>query len=229
MIQFLELKVVLEDYESKLLSASPVIETAWRALILETQLYKRVCFAIQDFHKRPRRMIHHTSVVVVGKLDARLARTQSLFKAYFDTTMPINEEDIDLDFSLTDASTLTDVHMFCQMPKPLGNVCTTLNEDDPSISLDSSNEEDDTKKREFFPDAPPDWISRMLCHDLLRDCWFWQEEDHSLAGTIILSDLEDESTLDKSEPPRVVKQLGRSGSRGRGTSRRVDNSESRRK
>ena len=61
LIRFLELKVLMDEYVgNQLLSPSRLIEQAWRALILETLLYKRVTCSIQDFHGRSRRMIHHS-------------------------------------------------------------------------------------------------------------------------------------------------------------------------
>ena len=111
LIQFLELKVVMEEYKpDQLLAPTRVIDKAWQALALETRLYRRVIHAIQDFHGRPHRMIHYSLRLFDQTAGAeRLKRTQSLFKVYFNDNMPTSLDEIGAsDASLMDASALTD-------------------------------------------------------------------------------------------------------------------------
>jgi hypothetical protein len=53
LIRFLELKVIMDEYTSNgLLSPTLVVAHVWHVLILETELYRDVIYAIQDFHAR---------------------------------------------------------------------------------------------------------------------------------------------------------------------------------
>ncbi|KAL3905318.1 MAG: hypothetical protein SGARI_004520, partial [Bacillariaceae sp.] len=97
-IRFLELRVVLEEYRTnKLLAPTELVAKAWRVLILETELYRNVTFAIQDFHGRPHRMIHHalSKKSERNSLADRLDRTQSLFMSYYGSQMPSELKQID--------------------------------------------------------------------------------------------------------------------------------------
>lgn len=99
LLQFLELKVILDEHEpNKLLAPTQLVAHAWHVLILETELYRNVTFAIQDFHGRRRRMIHHA---LLGRTDRhvfeeRLERTQRLFYSYYTSKMPTELEEIDV-------------------------------------------------------------------------------------------------------------------------------------
>lgn len=91
LIRFLELKVIMEEYSSKgLLSPSEAVAHVWHVLILETELYRDVVYAIEDFHGRPHRFIHHALFRKYNTKEyhERLERTQKLFKAYYGSEMP---------------------------------------------------------------------------------------------------------------------------------------------
>lgn len=125
LVRFLELKIMMEDYDSKsLLSATFLVAQAWQALVLETKLYKQVTYAIQNFHGRPHKLIHHSLMkqADVGFYEDRLRRTQSLFKCYYDEIMPKSLGDIDIDNSLADASALTEMNG--QWPLPIIAGCS---------------------------------------------------------------------------------------------------------
>jgi hypothetical protein len=88
----------MDEYEpNKLLAPTQLVAHAWHVLILETELYRDVTFTIQDFHARPRRMIHHALLRKSEKneYDERLDRTQSLFKSYYQSEMPKELTEID--------------------------------------------------------------------------------------------------------------------------------------
>lgn len=94
LIHFLELKVGINEYvPTGLLLPSPVVEQAWKALVLETSLYFDVTYAIQDFHGKDRAMIHYTFLsnrkLSTKEADDKLRRTQSLFHVYFKEPMPL--------------------------------------------------------------------------------------------------------------------------------------------
>jgi hypothetical protein len=98
-IRFLELKIILEDYRtSNLLSPTQLIAHAWHVIILETELYRDVTLAIQKFHGRPHRMIHHRLLRRSEKkaYEERLERTQRLFKFYYGCEMPSSLKEIDV-------------------------------------------------------------------------------------------------------------------------------------
>jgi hypothetical protein len=91
LLRFLELKIIMDEYEpNKLLAPTQLVAHAWHILILETELYRDVTFTIQDFHARPRRMIHHALLTRSEKngYEERLDRTQSLFESYYQSEMP---------------------------------------------------------------------------------------------------------------------------------------------
>jgi len=97
-IRFLELKIIMEEYETNhLLSPTLLVAHAWHVLILETELYLDVTYAIQDFHARPHRMIHHALLRRSDKkgYEERLERTQRLFKSYYNLEMPTSVDDIE--------------------------------------------------------------------------------------------------------------------------------------
>lgn len=97
-LRFLELKVIMEEYEpNKLLAPTQLVAHAWHVLILQTGLYRDVTFAIQDFHARPRRMIHHALLSRSEKnaYQERLERTQRLFQSYYQSQMPSELAEID--------------------------------------------------------------------------------------------------------------------------------------
>jgi hypothetical protein len=98
LLRFLELKVIMDEYEpNKLLAPTQLVAHAWHVLILETKLYRDVAFTIQDFHARPRRMIHHGLMSKSEKngYEERLDRTQSLFMSYYQSEMPRELTEID--------------------------------------------------------------------------------------------------------------------------------------
>jgi hypothetical protein len=101
LINFLELKVVMDDYTPgpRVLDPSSVVAKAWKALLLETKLYQRVCCIIQDFHGRTRQMIHHSLTRGDNDTGERLSRTQALFHSYFGGMMPTTIDDIEIDSS----------------------------------------------------------------------------------------------------------------------------------
>jgi hypothetical protein len=115
-IRFLELKVVMDELvSSHLLEPSRLVEVAWRALLLETRLYKRVTCYIHDFHGRKRRTIHHSMVNLhnepVHLARDRFLRAQSLFQCCYGEQMPVTLEDLDAAdtaSSLDDTSEITD-------------------------------------------------------------------------------------------------------------------------
>jgi len=92
LIRFLELKVVMEEYNTNgLLSPTEVVAHVWHVLILETELYRNVVHSIQDFHARPHRFINHALFRKYNTKEyhERLERTHRLFKAYYGSEMPI--------------------------------------------------------------------------------------------------------------------------------------------
>jgi hypothetical protein len=93
LVHFLELKVGLDLYRSEcLLLPTTVLDQAWRTLVLETELYQKITYYIQDFHGKPRKTILYASLrnLQTSKADQddKLRRTQSLFQVYFMETMP---------------------------------------------------------------------------------------------------------------------------------------------
>ena len=126
LIRFLELKVLMDEYVgSQLLSPSSLIEAAWRALILETILYKKVTCGIQDFHGRSRRMIHHSQLNQYDQqhsAEERFRRTQSLFQCCYGEAMPESINEISSpDAEFDDASALTDAQYTFYMKQDQAN------------------------------------------------------------------------------------------------------------
>jgi hypothetical protein len=120
-IRFLELRVVLEEYrKSGLLAPTELVARAWHVLILETELYRNVTFAIQDYHGRPHRMLHHGLSKNSGKnyLEGRLDRTQSLFMSYYGSQMPSELKEID-------AATLRNSSFVGKRTSPIGKANRT--------------------------------------------------------------------------------------------------------
>jgi hypothetical protein len=98
LIHFLELKIGKDEYvPTGLLLPTPVVELAWRALVMETSLYVKITHALQDFHQKPRSIIHCTLVsnrdLSHYKVEDKIRRTQSLFLVYFKEIMPSTIED----------------------------------------------------------------------------------------------------------------------------------------
>jgi len=90
-IRFLELKVIMDEYSTNgLLSPTEAVAHVWHVLILETELYRDVVYAIQDFHARPHRFIHHALLrnYNTKQYYEQLYRTQRLFQSYYGTEMP---------------------------------------------------------------------------------------------------------------------------------------------
>jgi hypothetical protein len=98
LIHFLELKLGVDEYDAAgLLLPTLVVEEAWRALVLETSLYRDVLNFLHDFHGKPRKIIDYSLVRCSGvpqkdRID-KVRRTQSLFLVYFQETMPVNIND----------------------------------------------------------------------------------------------------------------------------------------
>ncbi|CAJ1945026.1 unnamed protein product [Cylindrotheca closterium] len=119
LIHFLELKIGFQDYNvdppSRSLSTddqesnasvsngggqlmpSPVVDEAWKALILESQLYEKITRYLQEFHGQPvYQYIHYSRVRTVmnsstkrqATIPEELITTQSLFQDYFHELMP---------------------------------------------------------------------------------------------------------------------------------------------
>jgi hypothetical protein len=98
LIHFLELKIGKDEYvPTGLLLPTPIVELAWRALVMETSLYVNLTYALQDFHNKPRSIIHYTLVsnrnLPRKEAQDKIRRTQSLFLVYFKEIMPSTIED----------------------------------------------------------------------------------------------------------------------------------------
>ena len=88
-VHFLELKVILRDYHpGEMLAPSAVMDQMWRGVILETQLYESLTYAIQDHYNKDHAMIHH-SVRTKNNESAsdRFDRTRKLFRDFFGENM----------------------------------------------------------------------------------------------------------------------------------------------
>lgn len=171
LIRFLELKVILEEYESKnLLAPTQLVGHAWHLLILETELYRDVTIAIEEFHARPRRMIHHTLLRRHEKeeFEERLKRTQRLFKAYHGTEMPCSLRDIER----------------------MGNRSSTGMYDPTASEGSSSAVGTRDRNLKFFWELEPvwkkdrsmSWYSPWLpetcdCMEVFRESVFWSRDD----------------------------------------------------
>lgn len=110
LIRFLELKVLLEEYvPGNLLAPTKLVDKAWRALVLETELYQSVTTAIQDFHTQPRHVIHYSLLTDSNdeSFKDRLDRTQTLCQNYYKEPLPTSFGS-DSDSAILDASALTD-------------------------------------------------------------------------------------------------------------------------
>lgn len=98
LIHFLELKLGLDEYvPTGLILPTLVVDEAWRTLVMETTLYRKILNCLQDFHDKPRAMIHYSFVHCQGlstkeRLD-KVRRTQSLFQVYFKEIMPSTIDD----------------------------------------------------------------------------------------------------------------------------------------
>jgi hypothetical protein len=172
LIRFLELKVILEEYESKnLLAPSQLVGHAWHVLILETELYRDVTIAIEEFHARPRRMIHHTLPRRHEKveLEERLKRTQRLFKAYHGTEMPISLKEIGQ----------SENHSSTSMYDPLASEGGSSYED---ATRDGAPkffwEMDPSAKRDLSKSWYLPWLPHTCdCMEVFRETVFWSRDD----------------------------------------------------
>ena len=113
LIQFLELKVTTEGFiPAHLVAPTRLVEKAWRALIMDTRLYKKVVTIIQSFHNKTKKPIHYSvleySEEHTSNYYAKVRRTQSLMKSYYGSEMPESLDDADTVCSEGDTSTLTD-------------------------------------------------------------------------------------------------------------------------
>lgn len=90
LINFLELKVILEDnIPGVLLSPSHLVDVCWHAVILETRLYRTLTCALQAHFGKARVPIDHSVLTVGhGHATARVRRTIDLYKARTGTDMP---------------------------------------------------------------------------------------------------------------------------------------------
>lgn len=98
LIRFLELKVLMEDYDisTLLLAPTPLIDRAWYALAKKKGLYEAVTSEVQEFHARPLHPIQYsgrpskrrTKKKTLKEYLVRVERTQSLMKCYYPTVMP---------------------------------------------------------------------------------------------------------------------------------------------
>jgi hypothetical protein len=164
LIRFLELKVILEEYESKkLLAPTQLVGHAWHVLILETELYRDVTIAVQEFHARPRRMIHHTLLRRHEKaeFEQRLKRTQRLFKAYYGAEMP---------------GSLKEISGMGSMYDPLASETGSdgIRDDAPKFFWESvPTLKMDPVKPWYFP-----WLPQTCdCMEAFRDTVFWSSRD----------------------------------------------------
>jgi hypothetical protein len=94
LVHFLELKIGMDEYvPTSLLMPTPIVEDAWKTLVLETFLYMNVLYALQDFHGRPRAFVHYTfrghRLASQRERIDKIRRTQSLFWLYFKEPMPV--------------------------------------------------------------------------------------------------------------------------------------------
>jgi hypothetical protein len=198
LIRFLELKVMMEEYTpNQLLSPSTLVAKAWQALILETRLYKQVTFAIQDFHGRPRRKIHHSLMRNVDKesYEERLQRTQTLFMIYCNQKMPTSLLEIDTDLSLADTSVLTEGNGFWNLRRA---ACTSQEKDGP------------VPKAIEDKHIQPWWKPKIacVCMQILKETFLFEDDEDSITvlEDCVLGDHDDMSigTPGNSEPSEVL-------------------------
>lgn len=98
LVHFLELTIGTDEFiPTGLLLPTPVVEQVWRALVTETSLYVQITHALQDFHQKPRAIIHYTFFenrkLTPKQAEDKIRRTQSLFLVYFKEIMPLKIED----------------------------------------------------------------------------------------------------------------------------------------
>jgi hypothetical protein len=176
LLRFLELKVILAEYESKgLLAPTLLVGHAWHVLILETELYRDVSVAIERFHARPHRMIHHSLLRSHDRseFEQRRDRTQRLFRAYYGTEMPNTLTDVGgtgsqsasaksdpLTSDAVSASSIAD-------GPPEEEESPSWYDAEPRIGGDRSKR--DVMKPHFFPWLP----SSCDCFEVVREtvCW----------------------------------------------------------
>lgn len=101
LIQFLELKVLLQDYSAEpILAPTCLIGRAWYAIALKQQLYTSLENWIQDFHQQQHKAIHRPLLTLKQEDDGRhvqkVERTQRLFVCYYLQSMPETLREIDM-------------------------------------------------------------------------------------------------------------------------------------
>jgi len=160
LIRFLELKVIMEEYTSNgLLSPTLVVAHVWHVLILETELYRDVIYAIQDFHARPHRVIHHA---LVRRYDTdeylgQQERTQRLFRTYYGCGMP------------TDLKMGRDRRQGKSMETPGDtSLPTSVRIDSSSVVHDSYDDDYDSYKDEIKPWYYP-WLPNCDCFSVFDE------------------------------------------------------------
>ena len=77
--QFIELKVILKDWNALLLSPSLMVDQIWHLHVLDTKVYSRACLQLCD------EIIHHDpdGDVDEGKRKLRVQRTKETFMDHF--------------------------------------------------------------------------------------------------------------------------------------------------
>mmetsp|Transcript_49469 Transcript_49469/g.55977 ORF Transcript_49469/g.55977 Transcript_49469/m.55977 type:complete len:288 (+) Transcript_49469:20-883(+) len=160
LIRFLELKVIMEEYTSNgLLSPTLVVAHVWHVLILETELYRDVIYAIQDFHARPHRVIHHA---LVRRYDTdeylgQQERTQRLFRTYYGCIMP------------TDLKMRKDRRQEKARETPEDtSLPTSVRIDSSSVVRDSYDDDYDSYKNERKPWYYP-WLPNCDCFSVFDE------------------------------------------------------------
>lgn len=195
LVRFLELKVVTEEFaKKKLLAPTQLLAQAWQAVILDSKLYLKVIYDIQGFHERPHMVLRHPLQrrdLLLGKENSanakRVERTQHLFQSYYGETMLTCLDDMEVDLSLTDTSTITEGLGLWNLPVPRcgsGDVTST--------SKRSGGGTSSSLKHHIATSAY--WL-KNTCFDAVSDMLFRCEdsEDGSLAGTVLLDDWDEMS------------------------------------
>jgi len=178
LIRFLEMRVIMDECSptTSLLEPTPLIGEAWRALIIETHLYPKVIRAIQSFHHRPKRMIHHSvrRSADPAAYQKRLERTQALFSCYYDSQMPESLVEVD-SASLTDASALTDFQMGLWSQSVALPYCRST---PPAVieNLDIDSTKGENEKKTGW-----NIFSRWTCFDIIKETFM---NDNQSAGSV---------------------------------------------
>mmetsp|Transcript_9574 Transcript_9574/g.20718 ORF Transcript_9574/g.20718 Transcript_9574/m.20718 type:complete len:286 (+) Transcript_9574:121-978(+) len=160
-IRFLELKVVMEEYNTNgLLSPTEAVAHVWHVLILETELYRDVVYAIQDFHGRPHQFIHHALFRKYNTKEyyEQLDRTQRLFKSYYGTEMPaVLWKEVDKPGKHTDLPTTVTIGI-------TSVVTETIDETFP----------DEKTSRWYSP-----WLPSCYCFSVVEDALYGRKDKHT--------------------------------------------------